>query len=127
MIFNPAAARTHPRALEIPSSIFSGAGWGVEIVGTTHADEAAKLASEGVDAGVDVVAVNGGDGTIAQAIDGGGSTPQPGARGATVEVTEHAVVHRVLEFRQLSMAGVRDQRRHQLTPPTPDSARPAPR
>ena len=70
IIFNPAAARTHPRSLEVASSILSGAGWEVEIVGTTHPDEAGKLAREGVDAGADVVAVNGGDGTIAQAIGG---------------------------------------------------------
>lgn len=67
VITNPAAARTQPRAVEAVTRAFRSAGWGVELLATGGPGDATRLAEYGVDAGVDVVAVFGGDGTTMQA------------------------------------------------------------
>jgi diacylglycerol kinase (ATP) len=51
-------------------SVLRREGWQVDIEKTRHAGHAAELATEGVRAGVDVVAVYGGDGTAMQAVKG---------------------------------------------------------
>ncbi|UCG86541.1 MAG: diacylglycerol kinase family lipid kinase [Gemmatimonadota bacterium] len=64
LIHNPSAARTRRRTVDSICSVFKSAGWTVEAPGTRHADDAANIADQGVTAGVDVIAVYGGDGTI---------------------------------------------------------------
>jgi diacylglycerol kinase (ATP) len=70
IITNPAAARTTPRALRTVRSVLRREGWRVDIETTTHDGHAAELAAQGACAGVDVVAVYGGDGTAMQAVRG---------------------------------------------------------
>jgi diacylglycerol kinase (ATP) len=64
LIHNPSAARTKSRTVDSICTVFKSAGWTVEAPGTRHAADAADIASQGVTAGVDVIAVYGGDGTI---------------------------------------------------------------
>ena len=64
LIHNPLAARTRRRTVESICSVFKAAGWTVDAPGTAHADDAAEIAGQGVTAGVDVIAVYGGDGTV---------------------------------------------------------------
>lgn len=64
LIHNPLAARTRRSTVDSICSVFKSAGWTVEAPGTKHADDAANIASQGVTAGVDVIAVYGGDGTV---------------------------------------------------------------
>lgn len=67
LITNPAAARTDLVAhKEIASTLRSG-GWDIEVLSTGGPGDARRLAEYGVAAGVDVVAVFGGDGTTMQA------------------------------------------------------------
>jgi diacylglycerol kinase (ATP) len=70
LITNPAAARTDPRVVRTVRRVLRGEGWQVDIEKTKHTGHAAELAAEGVRAGVDVVAVYGGDGTAMQAVKG---------------------------------------------------------
>ena len=70
LIANPAAARTHGPAVRQIEQTFSTAGWQVETHATSGPGDARRLAHYGVDQGVDVVAVLGGDGTIMQAAAG---------------------------------------------------------
>lgn len=70
LIFNPVAARTDPRVVQTVSRVFGGAGWDLEVAGTTRAEDAARLAAQGVSEGVATVAVYGGDGTTMQAVRG---------------------------------------------------------
>ena len=70
LIFNPVAARTNPRVVRTVSRVLAAEGWEVDVVGTTRPEDAGRLAREGVDAGVDTVAVYGGDGTTMQAVRG---------------------------------------------------------
>jgi YegS/Rv2252/BmrU family lipid kinase len=70
LIHNPVAARTSVAVLESIKSVFSSAGWQVTVVDTRHVGDAEGLARKGVEAGVDVVAVYGGDGTTIQAVGG---------------------------------------------------------
>jgi YegS/Rv2252/BmrU family lipid kinase len=70
IITNPAAARTSPRAVRTVRAVLRREGWHVDIEKTKHAGHAAELAAEGARAGVDVVAVYGGDGTAMQAVKG---------------------------------------------------------
>jgi YegS/Rv2252/BmrU family lipid kinase len=67
LITNPAAARTQPRGVEAIMRTFRGAGWSAEVLATGGPGDARRLAEYGVQDGVDVVAVFGGDGTTMQA------------------------------------------------------------
>jgi YegS/Rv2252/BmrU family lipid kinase len=67
LITNPAAARTQQRAVEAVMRTFRGAGWNAEVLATGGPGDAKRLAQYGVNEGVDVVAVFGGDGTTMQA------------------------------------------------------------
>ena len=67
VITNPAAARTAPVAVNAVMSTLRGAGWEAEVLATGGPGDARRLAEYGVEQGVDVVAVFGGDGTTMQA------------------------------------------------------------
>lgn len=67
LIANPAAARTAPMAVKAIMNTLKGAGWDTEVRATSGPGDARRLAEYGVSAGVDVVAVYGGDGTTMQA------------------------------------------------------------
>ena len=67
VITNPAAARTAPLAVDAVRQVFATAGWDAEILATGGPGDANRLAAYAVDAGVDVCAVFGGDGTTMQA------------------------------------------------------------
>jgi diacylglycerol kinase (ATP) len=70
LIHNPVAARTSVAVLDAIKGVFSAAGWRVTVADTLRAGHAEELARKGVAAGVDVVAVYGGDGTTIQAVGG---------------------------------------------------------
>jgi YegS/Rv2252/BmrU family lipid kinase len=70
LITNPMAARTNPKVVRTVSEVFVREGWEVDLAGTTRPGHAAELAAQGVEDGVDVVAVYGGDGTTMQAVKG---------------------------------------------------------
>jgi YegS/Rv2252/BmrU family lipid kinase len=70
LIHNPVAARTSVAVLESIKSVFDSAGWQTAVADTSHVGDAECLARRGVSAGVDVVAVYGGDGTTIQAVGG---------------------------------------------------------
>ncbi len=67
VITNPAAARTRARTVAGIMDAFRAGGWQAEVLATCGTGDARRLAEQGVDAGVDVVAVFGGDGTTMQA------------------------------------------------------------
>ncbi len=67
LITNPAAARTRPLAVRAIVDTFRSAGWATDLRETAGPGDARRMAAEGVAAGVDVVAVFGGDGTTMQA------------------------------------------------------------
>jgi YegS/Rv2252/BmrU family lipid kinase len=67
LITNPAAARTQQRAVEAVMRTLRGAGWNAEVLATGGPGDAKRLAEYGVNEGMDVVAVFGGDGTTMQA------------------------------------------------------------
>jgi YegS/Rv2252/BmrU family lipid kinase len=67
LIANPAAARNRPLAVKAILDTFRTAGWISELSETGGPGDARRLAAEGVAAGMDVVAVFGGDGTTMQA------------------------------------------------------------
>ncbi len=67
VITNPAASRTDPAAVRDVRDVLRRGGWQVEVVATGGPGDARRLAAEGVAAGVDAVAVFGGDGTTMQA------------------------------------------------------------
>jgi len=67
VITNPAAARTHPTTVREVRDVLRRSGWQVEVVATGGPGDARRLAAEGAAAGVDTVAVFGGDGTTMQA------------------------------------------------------------
>ncbi len=70
LITNPVAARSDPAVVREVSTVLAREGWDVDVVGTTRPGHAGELAHEGVESGVDVVAVYGGDGTTMQAVRG---------------------------------------------------------
>ena len=67
LITNPAAARTEPIAVNTVLRTLRNAGWQAEALATGGPGDARLLAEYGVNEGVDVVAVFGGDGTTMQA------------------------------------------------------------
>ena len=67
LITNPAAARTQQRAVTAVMRVLQRSGWVAEVLATGGPGDARRLAEYGVGAGVDVVAVFGGDGTTMQA------------------------------------------------------------
>ncbi|MFI5234744.1 MAG: diacylglycerol/lipid kinase family protein [Gemmatimonadales bacterium] len=67
IITNPAAARTDRDAVRVVERILRRGGWRAEVLVTGGDGDARRYAEEGVRAGVDVVAVFGGDGTTMQA------------------------------------------------------------
>jgi diacylglycerol kinase (ATP) len=67
LIANPAAARTGRNAVDTVANTLREAGWEVEVLATGGPGDARQLAEYGVQAGVDVVTVFGGDGTTMQA------------------------------------------------------------
>ncbi len=77
LIYNPVAARTKEPAVGRIQRVFDRAGWSVETVATGAPGDAADLARQGVEHGVDVVGVYGGDGTTIQAVDGLGDSGIP--------------------------------------------------
>ena len=67
IITNPVAARTDEHTPERVARYLRGVGWRAEIAVTTAPGDAREFAREAVTAGVDAVAVFGGDGTTMQA------------------------------------------------------------
>lgn len=67
LITNPAAARTTPGAVRTVSETMRQAGWDLEVLATTGPGDARRLAAYAVEAGMELVAVQGGDGTTMQA------------------------------------------------------------
>lgn len=64
LIHNPSAARTRPRVVDSICEVFSRAGWTIEAPGTRDPNHAVEIARQGITAGVDVIAIYGGDGTV---------------------------------------------------------------
>ncbi len=86
LIFNPIAARTDRDVVTKVASVFHKEGWDLDVAGTTRPGHAGELARRGVEDGVDLIAVYGGDGTTTQAMMGvvGSDTPMgliPGGTG----------------------------------------------
>jgi YegS/Rv2252/BmrU family lipid kinase len=67
LITNPAAARTTPLGVQTVSQVLRRAGWQFEVFATTGPGDARRLAEYAVRDGVELVAVQGGDGTTMQA------------------------------------------------------------
>jgi YegS/Rv2252/BmrU family lipid kinase len=67
LITNPAAARTQPLAVNVVREALKAAGWQAEVLATGGSGDARRLAEYGLEGGVDLVAVFGGDGTTMQA------------------------------------------------------------
>jgi YegS/Rv2252/BmrU family lipid kinase len=67
IITNPAAARTDEEAIRTVERTLRQGGWQADLLVTGGPGDARRFAEEGVRAGVDVVAVHGGDGTTMQA------------------------------------------------------------
>ncbi len=67
LIVNPVAARTDTRTPDRVCEVLRSAGWSVEQVTTTTSTDAREFARQAVGAGIDTVAVFGGDGTTMQA------------------------------------------------------------
>ena len=67
VIINPAAARTRAASVAAVAAAIRSGGWEAEVLATGGPGDARVLAEYGVQQGVDVVAVFGGDGTTMQA------------------------------------------------------------
>jgi YegS/Rv2252/BmrU family lipid kinase len=67
LIANPAAARTAEDSVRAVANTLRRAGWELEVLATCGPGDARRLAQYGVNEGVDVVTVFGGDGTTMQA------------------------------------------------------------
>ncbi|MEX2225816.1 MAG: YegS/Rv2252/BmrU family lipid kinase [Dehalococcoidia bacterium] len=89
LIRNPIARRrlseAHLAAIRV---IAEKAGWTIDVVATDCAGAATRIAREAAAAGVDVVVVHGGDGTLNEAINGlaGSSTAVAVLRGGTANI-----------------------------------------
>jgi YegS/Rv2252/BmrU family lipid kinase len=77
VINNPAAARSHPRALRVVTKTLESSGLEVVVEHTGQPGDAADLARRAVDQQFDALVVHGGDGTMIQAVQGmnGGTIP----------------------------------------------------
>ena len=89
LLVNPAAARHDQLMLRAIRRYLSTSGWHVELAETREEGDAQALAQQGIETGVDVVAVYGGDGTLMQTVPSivGTSTPValiPGGTGNLV-------------------------------------------
>ncbi len=87
LITNPAAARTEPLAVNIVRDALRTAGWRTELVATGGPGDARRLAEYGVQEGVDLVAVFGGDGTTMQAAAALVGTPVAPSAGSVCTTT----------------------------------------
>ena len=67
LIANPAAARHRERSVNAIVRTLDAAGWETELIATAGPGDARRIAAYGVEQGMDVVAVFGGDGTTMQA------------------------------------------------------------
>ena len=67
LITNPVAARTNENTPRLVAHYLKSAGWTIDVAATTGPGDARELARQGVESGVDVVAVFAGDGTTMQA------------------------------------------------------------
>ncbi len=67
LITNPAAARTRSVTVKAITTMLKAGGWQLDVLATGGPGDARRLAELGVEQGVDVVAVFGGDGTTMQA------------------------------------------------------------
>ncbi len=67
LIANPNAARTEEATVRAIEQVLRRAGWELEVAATGGPGDASTLAADAVRAGMDVVAVLGGDGTTMQA------------------------------------------------------------
>jgi diacylglycerol kinase family enzyme len=67
LITNPAAARTTQQSVMTVSDVFRRAGWSFEVQATTGPGDAKEIAAHAVRDSVDLVVVQGGDGTTMQA------------------------------------------------------------
>lgn len=67
LITNPAAARTTHASVRAVSEVLHQAGWQLEVLATGGPGDARLIAADAVRHGVDLVAVQGGDGTTMQA------------------------------------------------------------
>jgi YegS/Rv2252/BmrU family lipid kinase len=70
LIANPAAARTDAEAIRRVCAALRRGGVEVDVAPTTAPGDAAELARQGADQGVDLIAVFGGDGTAMQVVRG---------------------------------------------------------
>ena len=68
LLVNPAAARHDQLMLRAIRRYLSTSGWHVELAETREEGDAQALAQQGIETGVDVVAVYGGDGTLMQTV-----------------------------------------------------------
>lgn len=67
LITNPAAARTTHQSVQTVSAVFRRAGWRFDVQATTGPGDARRIAAQAVEDGLDLVVVQGGDGTTMQA------------------------------------------------------------
>ncbi len=70
LITNPVAARTDPKVIRAVCRVLARRGLEVDVAGTTKPDDAGMLARQGVEDGVEIIAVYGGDGTTMRAVRG---------------------------------------------------------
>lgn len=77
LITNPFAARATADAARVAIDVLRRAGWGVDVVPTTGPGDARRLGEAAVREGVDVLVVQGGDGTMMQAAAALVGTPIP--------------------------------------------------
>jgi len=87
VIINPVAGQNEPN-LHVLNSVFHPAGIKWDVFITQHAGDARKFSRQAVAAGVDAVAVYGGDGTVTEAAQGliGSSMPMAILPGGTANV-----------------------------------------
>jgi diacylglycerol kinase (ATP) len=70
IIFNPTAGRRHRKTTEAVLDVLASAGARVELAETQHAGHATDLAREAAVRGINLVVAAGGDGTIAEVVNG---------------------------------------------------------
>jgi YegS/Rv2252/BmrU family lipid kinase len=70
LITNPVASRHDPSVPRVVTNTLARYDVEVDVAGTTRHGDAARIAAQGVAAGVDVIAVYGGDGTTMQTVTG---------------------------------------------------------